>query len=40
MLTGLSQEVAIEMAIQRVGVVGFGQMGSGIAQICAMPEPI
>jgi 3-hydroxybutyryl-CoA dehydrogenase len=23
------------MAIQRVGVVGFGQMGSGIAQICA-----
>jgi 3-hydroxybutyryl-CoA dehydrogenase len=25
----------IEMAIQRVGVVGFGQMGSGIAQICA-----
>lgn len=35
MLTGLSQEVVIEMAIQRVGVVGFGQMGSGIAQICA-----
>src|SRR5256884_1037192 len=35
MLTGLSQEVTIEMAIQRVGVVGFGQMGSGIAQICA-----
>ena len=34
MLTGLSQEVA-NMAIQRVGVVGFGQMGSGIAQICA-----
>ena len=23
------------MSIQRVGVVGFGQMGSGIAQICA-----
>ena len=35
MLTGLSQEVANRMAIQRVGVVGFGQMGSGIAQICA-----
>src|SRR5438105_8088108 len=25
----------LPMAIQRVGVVGFGQMGSGIAQICA-----
>src|SRR5947208_16731505 len=24
------------MAIARVGVVGFGQMGSGIAQVCAM----
>jgi len=24
------------MAIQKVGVVGFGQMGSGIAQVCAM----
>ncbi len=24
------------MAIQRVGIVGFGQMGSGIAQVCAM----
>ena len=24
------------MAIERVGVVGFGQMGSGIAQVCAM----
>src|SRR5213594_1850940 len=35
MLAALSQEVANEMAIQRVGVVGFGQMGSGIAQICA-----
>ena len=35
MLTALSQEVASEMAIQRIGVVGFGQMGSGIAQICA-----
>src|SRR5207244_6845383 len=35
MLTALSQEVASEMSIQRVGVVGFGQMGSGIAQICA-----
>src|SRR2546428_5779544 len=35
MLTALSQEVASEMTIQRVGVVGFGQMGSGIAQICA-----
>src|SRR2546427_10321740 len=35
MLAALSQEVASEMAIQRVGVVGFGQMGSGIAQICA-----
>ncbi len=35
MLAALSQEVVIEMAIQRVGVVGFGQMGSGIAQICA-----
>jgi 3-hydroxybutyryl-CoA dehydrogenase len=35
MLTGLSQEVANKMSIQRVGVVGFGQMGSGIAQICA-----
>ena len=35
MLTGLSQEVTNRMAIQRVGVVGFGQMGSGIAQICA-----
>ena len=23
------------MAIQRVGIVGFGQMGSGIAQVCA-----
>ncbi len=23
------------MAVQRVGVVGFGQMGSGIAQVCA-----
>jgi len=23
------------MAIERVGVVGFGQMGSGIAQVCA-----
>ena len=35
MLAAVSQEVAGEMAIQRVGVVGFGQMGSGIAQICA-----
>ena len=35
MLTALSQEVTTDMAIQRVGVVGFGQMGSGIAQICA-----
>src|SRR5712692_5621876 len=35
MLTALSQEVTIDMTIQRVGVVGFGQMGSGIAQICA-----
>src|SRR5712691_9361358 len=35
MLAALSQEVTTEMAIQRVGVVGFGQMGSGIAQICA-----
>ena len=35
MLTGLSQEVANRMAVQRVGVIGFGQMGSGIAQICA-----
>ncbi len=35
MLTALSQEVASVMTIQRVGVVGFGQMGSGIAQICA-----
>src|SRR5437868_14409729 len=25
----------LPMAIQRVGVVGFGQMGSGIAQVCA-----
>ena len=24
------------MAIERVGIVGFGQMGSGIAQVCAM----
>ena len=24
------------MGIQKVGVVGFGQMGSGIAQVCAM----
>src|SRR5438093_6270197 len=24
------------MAIERVGVVGFGPMGSGIAQVCAM----
>jgi len=24
------------VAIQKVGVVGFGQMGSGIAQVCAM----
>src|SRR5437764_406533 len=24
------------MAVQKVGVVGFGQMGSGIAQVCAM----
>src|SRR5258705_7690992 len=24
------------MAIQKVGIVGFGQMGSGIAQVCAM----
>src|SRR5205823_1116902 len=23
------------MTIQRVGVIGFGQMGSGIAQVCA-----
>ncbi len=23
------------MAIKRVGVVGFGLMGSGIAQVCA-----
>src|SRR6266849_7986188 len=35
MLAALSQEVTIEMGIQRVGVVGFGQMGSGIAQVCA-----
>src|SRR3981081_202171 len=35
MLTALSQEVTTDMAIQRGGVVGFGQMGSGIAQICA-----
>ncbi len=35
MLAALSQEVTNDMAIQRVGVVGFGQMGSGIAQICA-----
>src|SRR3989441_7495414 len=35
MLTALSQEVTIDTTIQRVGVVGFGQMGSGIAQICA-----
>ena len=40
MLAALSQEVTIEMGIQRVGVVGFGQMGSGIAQVCAIPEPI
>src|SRR6184192_1393406 len=26
----------VYMAIQKVGVVGFGQMGSGIAQVCAM----
>ncbi len=24
------------MAIERVGIVGFGQMGSGIAQVCAL----
>jgi 3-hydroxybutyryl-CoA dehydrogenase len=24
------------MAIERIGIVGFGQMGSGIAQVCAM----
>lgn len=24
------------MAIEKVGIVGFGQMGSGIAQVCAM----
>ncbi len=24
------------MAIEKIGVVGFGQMGSGIAQVCAM----
>jgi 3-hydroxybutyryl-CoA dehydrogenase len=24
------------MAIERVGIVGFGQMGAGIAQVCAM----
>jgi 3-hydroxybutyryl-CoA dehydrogenase len=35
MLAALSREVTGEMGIQRVGVVGFGQMGSGIAQICA-----
>src|ERR1700694_31578 len=35
MLSGFAQEGVIETAIQRVGVVGFGQMGSGIAQICA-----
>ncbi len=26
---------SLELAIQRVGVVGFGLMGSGIAQVCA-----
>jgi len=24
------------VGIQKVGIVGFGQMGSGIAQVCAM----
>src|SRR2546427_8867584 len=35
MLTALFRRSQVEMGIQRVGVVGFGQMGSGIAQICA-----
>ena len=35
MLTALFRRSQGEMGIQRVGVVGFGQMGSGIAQICA-----
>jgi 3-hydroxybutyryl-CoA dehydrogenase len=28
-------EASIHMSIEKVGVVGFGQMGSGIAQVCA-----
>src|SRR5437660_9111818 len=35
MLTALFRRSQGEMGIQRVGVVGFGQMGSGIAQVCA-----
>src|SRR5256886_13393023 len=35
MLTALFRRSQGEMAIQRMGVVGFGQMGSGIAQVCA-----
>src|SRR5438094_6672131 len=35
MLSALSRRRSFPMAIQRVGVVGFGQMGSGIAQVCA-----
>src|SRR2546425_6618686 len=35
MLTALLRRSQGEMGTQRVGVVGFGQMGSGIAQICA-----
>src|SRR5581483_4714177 len=27
---------SLHMAIEKIGVVGFGQMGSGIAQVCAM----
>jgi len=34
MLSALQRRVPA-LAIQRVGVVGFGQMGSGIAQVCA-----
>src|SRR5206468_10781507 len=32
----IAESGGVFMAIQKVGIVGFGQMGSGIAQVCAM----